>query len=70
MLRPEQLADGPIRVVCNCCDKATKAGINRLENMDGSKFDEKAWLASRNSREPDDGAKEEELQSESGSLSP
>lgn len=47
MLRPEKLANGPVRVVCNCCEKATTAVMNHLENMDGSCFDEGSWRAAR-----------------------
>jgi len=43
MLRPEQLSSGPMRVKCNCCERATEARIERLENMDGTLFDVREW---------------------------
>eukprot|EP00737_Agarophyton_chilense_P004400 gb/GEZJ01005520.1/.p1 GENE.gb/GEZJ01005520.1/~~gb/GEZJ01005520.1/.p1 ORF type:complete len:148 (-),score=14.34 gb/GEZJ01005520.1/:775-1218(-) len=43
MLRPQQLADAPLRVVCNCCEQKTDATLERLENMDGTSFNAMAW---------------------------
>lgn len=72
MLRPEQLAKGPVRVVCNCCDRPTQAGMNRLETIDGTPFDGQAWRASRNKavEEPGDHTDVQDLLPDSGLLSP
>lgn len=43
MLRPEQLANGHMDVTCNCCEQPTRATLERLENMDGTQFDIRAW---------------------------
>lgn len=43
MLRPEQFADAPLRLTCNCCERKVVVVMSMLENVDGTPFDERAW---------------------------